>query len=85
MYSRRDFINNKYNYYHDDLLFLPIDVEDFIVNDIYILHLHGILDNGEKIIVNIHNLQVFVDVYLRENKIYKNIVLKLFWEFISKV
>jgi DNA polymerase elongation subunit (family B) len=64
--------------YHHLVYFFPVDVEELVFKNKYVLKIYGVLKNGEKALVNIHNYEPFFDILLENNnsiheiyKIYK--------------
>src|SRR5436190_4706639 len=64
--QRTDLINKCELNFKDPILFLPISVENSTDyrSKSYVLKLHGVLTNGQKVIVNIKNIKVFFDILI---------------------
>jgi DNA polymerase elongation subunit (family B) len=54
-------------------LFLPIDIEESLdyKTKKYVLRLHGILENGRKVRIDIHGIKVFFDILIEEHNVSK--------------
>ncbi len=56
---------------HQDILFMPVDIEEAkeYINNIpyYVLHLYGYFINGQKAVVTITGIKVFFDIRVPNN------------------
>lgn len=65
------------------MIFLPITCEDHKIQNSYVIQLQGILENGQKLLVNLHDEITYFDVYITQDK--KEIVEDLILQNISKI